>query len=311
VHTFPRQLISDSDKAKIELLTKYETSVQITNNDPLILKNISKKSFPYRITIKAKANMRDSELIFDTGGDTTSYGEKFGKKAKFRLSEFETDHKTSANRSYKSKLGFINTLSIGSLTLENVRVALTPFKPNEFWRYGNNKENFDGILGFDEIRKLGDRITFVVKNDRVDNIVIENYSPDRPTPNVPISDGNSDFGTKIFLGANTSKPYVNLKIEDQSYTCLWDTGWDVTTLSKALYDRHSAVITPKVPASRAVYAKLDRALVAGKTLPHDIRFNDTKSDSFCVVGLNAVVEAGGATWDVKNGRIAFGPINRN
>lgn len=97
-----------------------------------------------------------------------------------------------------------------------------------------------------------------------------------------------------------------MKIEDQSYACLWDTGWDVTTLSKAMYDKHSAVITPKVPASDAIRGRLDQAVVAGITLPHDINFDESKSGLWCVIGLNAIIAAGGTVWDVKNGRIAFG-----
>lgn len=195
LNNFPRQLIPDSDKAKIELLTKYKTAVQTINNDPLILKNVSEKPFPNRLTIEARANKKKSKLIFDTGGDTTTYGQKFEKKAKFYISEFENTVKTSGSRTFKSKIGFIDTLSIGSISLENVHVDLTPFKPNEFWRRGNKTENFDGILGFDEIRKLGDRISFAVKNDRVDHIIIENYSSDGT-----IIDENNDIESKILLG---------------------------------------------------------------------------------------------------------------
>lgn len=306
VNRFPRQIISETDKEKIEIRAKFESVLTAKNGAPLILKNVSKKSFPNRLTIETKANGRDSNLIFDTGGDTTSYGEQFGQKAKFFISEFETKHKTSVERIYTTKLGFIDTLKLGSISLKNVHVSLTPFKPNEFWCDGKNKENFDGLLGFDEIKKLGDRISFAVKNDRVDHIIIENYSPDET-----IIDENSDIETKIILGAHASKPYVNLKIEGQSYACLWDTGWDVTTLSKTMYDKHADVITPKVPASNTITGRLEQAVVAGKSLPHDIRFMDTSRESFCVVGLNAMIEAGGATWDVKNARLNFGPPNLN
>ena len=302
INSLPQHVISESDKAKIELRAKYKTSSQHSSNEPVKLKNLSSRAFPNSLTIKAKANNRSSRLIFDTGGNSTSYGYKFGKKAKFHISEFEDQSRTSNSRTYTSKLGFIDRLKLGPVSLENVHVNLTPFKPNEFWFDGKNKENFDGILGFNEIKKLGERIRFIVKNNRVDHIIIDDLPPDATA-----IEENQDIETKIFLGHQASKPFINLKIGDQSYACLWDTGWDVTTISEAIYAKHSDVITRKDFAqSGKVHGRLNQAMVAGTSLPHDIRFRDRKTP-WCVIGLNAIIAAGGAVWDVKNGRIELGP----
>ena len=127
------------------------------------------------------------------------------------------------------------TFELGSTTLETVRVKLTPFKPNEFWSDGNKKRKFDGLLGFPEIKKIGERIKFIVKNDRVDHIIIDDFPPDANT-----AYDETDISSKIFLSRN--KPYINLTIEGQSYACLWDTGWDVTTISDSIYKKHADVI---------------------------------------------------------------------
>ena len=52
--------------------------------------------------------------------------------------------------------------------------------------------------------------------------------------------------------------------------------------------------------------RLETAKVAGTTLPHEIQFQERKN-SWCVIGLNAIISAGGAEWDVKNGRMTLGP----
>ena len=115
----------------------------------------------------------------------------------------------------------------------------------------------------------------------------------------------------MFLGYNASKPIINLTIEDQSYACLFDTGWDVTTISEFIYTKHSDVISRrKFQNPDKVHGRLNHAVVAGETLPHNIRFRDGKKP-WCVVGLNAIIAAGGAEWEMKNGLIKLGPQNSN
>ena len=177
IDNLPQKAVSDTDRAELELRSKFKTRTDKKDNKVVKLKNVSSTSIPNRLIIKAKANNRNSRLFFDTGGDSTSYGYKFGKKAKFNISQFKNNSKTSNNRTYTSNLGFIDKLSLGSISLENVHVSLTPFKPNEFWWDGETKEKFDGLLGFDEIRKLGERIRSVVKNNRVDHISIDDLPP--------------------------------------------------------------------------------------------------------------------------------------
>jgi len=172
------------------------------------------------LMIPVKSGGVSDHFMFDTGADmsvvTMSYAEKMG------MTIYETDiHvKSSTSHSVQAKIAVADSLYMGDILFENVVFLVMPlFSIPAIDLY------IRGIIGANEMRRLDE---IHIRKDG--SIVIPKISQEKQLHNMCLG------------GLEGLSPIVQLQSSNDTLMLAFDTGANVTSLSKRYYDRHKETV---------------------------------------------------------------------
>jgi predicted aspartyl protease len=168
------------------------------------------------LMIPVKSGGIRENFMFDTGADmsvvTMSYAEKMG----MTIYETDTHVKTSTSHSVQVNIAVADSLYIGDILFENVVFLVMPlFSIPEIDLY------IRGIIGANEMRQLDE---IHVRKDG--SIFIPKISQEKQLHNMYLG------------GLEGLSPIVQLQSSNDTLMLTFDTGANVTSLSKKYYDNH-------------------------------------------------------------------------
>ncbi len=280
---------------------KIRSQVRIPKT-PYTLKNIAKDDS--RIEVLGRLNDVETRFIFDTGADSLLMGQRMSDRINANLSSITLTSET-VNKRFSTRLGTVDSIEVGIARLENFPASVLNQELDEIWNY--NGEFPDAVLGIREIRKLGETVKFSVSNDRVDEISI-----------IPEKDIAREKKLSFNLILVGQKPIIKLALGDQIYSCLFDVGAPWSYISEEIFERHKRSLNLKTlkrkERRKRFGVDISKAIDGlpvdlGDNNPFTLRFVQVRKDvnSQCFIGIDAVLQAGGATMSIKQERIEFGP----
>ena len=270
-----------------------------------VLENISPDDG--RIVLPTTFGDTAGNLLFDTGAQSSLLSSHYASTYNARLSDINYRMLT-VDGERTTQLARLDTLKIGAMQFENLPVGVQSQSDGVIGFFLN--KGATGILGFPEIAHFG-VIDFAVSGIRVETVrfgVAEGRTGARGEPNMMIRE---------------DKPYIKVEIEDEVYSCIFDTGSPRSIFSRTIIARHedrlglsylSARETKQVGLSHPGPKKADYIaslpVYAGK---RDIGLEFVQvsdgggpASDFCLIGLDAVINSGGGRMDMDSLQISFG-----
>lgn len=259
-----------------------------------------------KVTIQSINNDHSVELLFDTGGFLSIIQPKEAKAANIIVSDVSLP---IAGVGFEESLTLaqVKTLAIGGVTQKDTPI-LVPHSETSIMS-SHVLGELDGLLGMQQISKLG-RVSLIVENATVSSLRFD----------FPSIEEVNDIPQNLLIREN--KLIAEIKIDNQIYSCLLDTGSPITILSEDIYKRHKASNALKRISSKAASYKglsgyfskkpafLERLdiEIAGEIVQFsNVELVDFKGrPDYCFIGLDSIIKAGGATIDVSNLMISFG-----
>lgn len=270
-------------------------------------KLVNSATTPNRIFIDGAINGQPVPLLFDTGGENTLLVPTIGQPLlDLALTNITSENQGIGDLRFSATFGLAGTLQIGAVTFQDTVVTVLNGE-NPFRTHANN-ENW--IFGFSEIQHLGEKLAFHVVDGRVDHLIVE---PD----NVPRFTDEPNNMARL-----RDKLVTELVIDGESYACIFDTGAIVSTISQTIFDRHKDALNLKRLSRREVRRRRLRRrppngwryvdslpiTLGERQMTLDNTIVRTKTDrDHCLLGLDTVLAAGGATIDIANLHLTLGP----
>lgn len=261
------------------------------------LKNISPDDG--RIILRASFSDVGGTLLFDTGAEGSLLSSNYAAKYDAERSGVNFSMLT-IDGPRETELARIPDLVVGAARFGKVAVGIQDQTDGVIGFFLN--KGATGIMGFPLISRFG-KIDFHVEGDRVETLTFH-----RPTKRARGGDPN--------VMMREDKPYVKVRLNGETYSCIFDTGAPRSLFSSAIVDRHKRAldldILSDAQAKKHGLGRKARYLAsvpirAGHReieLTH-VHMVEARGD-FCLVGLDAVIKAGGAQLDINNLSLSFG-----
>jgi|GEM_PF-5521953 len=261
-----------------------------------------------RIVLLATFGDRAGNLLFDTGAQSSLLSRHYANEYKVRLSDINYRMLT-VDGERSTQLARLDLLKLGAMQFENISLGVQNQSDGVIGFFLN--KGATGILGFPEIAHFG-VIDFAVSGIRVETVrfgTAQGRTGARGEPNMMIRE---------------DKPYIKVEIEDEVYSCIFDTGSPRSIFSRAIIARHedrlglsylSAREAKQVGLSHPGLQKTDYIaslpVYAGQR-DMGLEFVQVTdgggpASDFCLIGLDAVINSGGGRMDMDSLQVQFGP----
>jgi len=111
---------------------------------------------------------------------------------------------------------------------------------------------------------------------------------------------------------------VKLKLDGETYSCLFDVGAPYSFISEDMFQKHKKALGLKLmkrsERNKSFDFKIDKAvrqipaILAGTTidLNNVIIRNRKRSSSKCFIGIDTIIKSGGLSLSLNSGQIKFG-----
>lgn len=273
-----------------------------------VLKNISPDKS--RIVVPALLGGVPGTLLFDTGAEhnllSDSFASDYGaRRSGVRFSMLTVDGERS------TQLAELNSVELGPARFDGVIFGVQAGRDGVIGFFLN--QGATGILGFPLVSRFGE-VVFEVSSDRISQVVLK-----RPAG----LDGAANTRPNMML--REDKPYIKVMLEDEVYSCIFDTGAPRSLFSGAIIARHQDGLGLETLTARAArrngFIWKDGAVRYIKTVPvrtgyrgldlRNVQVFDGggPASDFCVIGLDAVISSGGARMNLDTLQIQFGGNN--
>jgi len=262
-----------------------------------------------RISVPIQIGSRTFNFLLDTGAETTFFDDK-SDNINLIKSDINVTMYTLYTSGITNQLSKLPHIKIKQLEIDNLRTLLV--KHDHF----NHllEKDISGYLGSDIIDKIGG-VRFWA-----DDYIISNAQLLRPEYKKlnPLK-GN--------LLTYYRQPHVKVSIGDEVYSCVFDTGATKSYITKPIYKKHKKELDLKLISGKKLDKKsynrdyLSRPFedrnylikLPVKTggvniiLQRVVVSDSNKFPGDCLIGLDAVLEAGGAKLDFVNYEFELGP----
>lgn len=155
------------------------------------------------------------QFIFDSGANLSTVRKGIAEKMGVVFTGSKIDVGNSVGTTIEAEYGYIPSLSIGNLRVDNVVVLVMP---DEMLTFDIGNFTIDGIIGFPVIRGLGE---FSISRDGELRIAAE----------------NSDVKFQNIFTKGLM-PFVQIEFKGESLSLVFDTGAGKSQLSKRYHDSH-------------------------------------------------------------------------
>lgn len=220
-----------------EIITSFNVMISLYefNNNHFPAKHYTDNIIPeYRfamehagISFEVMVNNRKMKALLDTGCSSNVISKDLADK--IGISKYMTDT-ILTNSSIKTLKGMIDSVEINNIKIYNYPVDVLLEKPNlsiskeleqGLFNYIDSVNNYDLLIGIPTLKLLGSvNIDFIEKK-----IVFGQVEPVRQQP------------SNLLLIDNLL--YLNVKLNKQPFTAIYDTGYSVGTfLNREYYDKH-------------------------------------------------------------------------
>lgn len=256
-----------------------------------------------RIIISANLGNLPGTLLFDTGAESNLLSAEFATKYGAERSGIRFDMLT-VDGPRSTELARLDALDIGTARFGGVPLGIQTQRDGVIGFFLN--KGATGILGFPLISRFGE-IDFNVSAGRVQDITMR-----RPS-------GLARSGDEPNMMIREDKPYIKVDIQDETYSCIFDTGAPRSLFSSAIIARHESELGLSYlntrearkaglgTKARYLEAMSFRAGHREVTLEH-VQAVDAggPGSDFCLVGLDAVISSGGGRMDMQNFQLRLG-----
>ncbi|MEO9968635.1 MAG: retropepsin-like aspartic protease [Hyphomonadaceae bacterium] len=301
VEEFESTLLPE-ESSEFQYLANLDSKIEMANA-PYTLTNIVGNND--RIKITGRINDTETSFLFDTGGDGLTIGPEMSDIVGVKTSSITSALQTT-NSSFSNTVGHIDSAQIGLTRFYNHPVNRSNLELDKIW--GFNDVLPEAILGISEIRHLGETIVFSTDGKRISELLV---LPENPAPTTRGSDINL-----LLVG---QKPIVKLVLGDEVYSCLFDVGAPHSFISQRMFERHKneldlQLLNRRERRKRFDY-KVDKAIdqLLGTLADEPIQLKNVevrgRANSQCFIGLDAVIQSGGATLSLNQGLVSFGPVD--
>ena len=247
-------------------------------------------------------------LLFDSGAEGSLLSPEFADKFDAVTSGVNFSMLT-IDGPRLTELASVPDLVIGAAKFGEVTVGIQNQVDGVIGFFLN--QGATGIMGFPLMARFG-RIDFNVEEGRVDTLTF--YRPGKRDkranePNIMIRE---------------DKPYAKVTLDGETYSCIFDTGAPRSLFSKAIVERYQErlaleVLTRKQAKSRGLGGAKKVKYVSSvpvraghrEIVLENVHMVETAAPDtdFCIIGLDAVIKAGGARLDLNNLHLTFGSQN--
>ena len=188
-----------------------------------------------------------------------------------------------------AEVAILNEMDIAGNVFINTPIYL-PDQDNNSRRNANSRESV-GFLGFRELSRMGG-LTLEVHGESVSNVIF----------------GTSELGSRPNGHPNmyiqNLKPYIRTRIGTETYSCLFDTGAGFSVIGSQIFTTHKKEQSWRKRRNQRIGTL---HFQAGE---RDIRVSSVRlfehvAPDFCVIGLDAVIAAGGVQLDFVTPHIRF------
>lgn len=280
----------------------------VTNSTtPYELQNVSTTPSS-RIAIQAIVNGVSATLLFDTGGTLSIIQPDLAKSAGISLSAVSVPIRGISFEDSLALTG-IDEFSIGDLSFVNTPI-MVPTSDDSFIAQNLSRE-FSGILGMTQLSQFGS-VAFIVTEQHVSSLRIEHSNTTIGTPETPSN-----------LMIRSDKLFARLLLDGHIYSCLVDTGSPFTAISETIFEKHKTNMELKkvrprkakrrgltgAHSNRPAFVESLQVEVSGELFSlTDIELVDSnkRPPDYCLLGLDSIIEAGGATIDFSKLSIKLG-----
>jgi hypothetical protein len=163
--------LRDSSDNDTTMTTAYPTTVFKDFPKPNIDMVGESDTIPFEIRkglafVKVKINGKDAELLFDTGAQMTMFSDELAEELGIKPLDNKIKFGGSTGYEMQTRLAFIDKMKIGATAINNLGAVISPSEAFRFKFLFFTFFSFDGVLGFDFIKR------FDVTIDRKRNVLI-------------------------------------------------------------------------------------------------------------------------------------------
>ena len=284
---------------------KRDTPLNVqTPEKPYSLTNSSNNN--QRILLEGALNGNPVNLLFDTGGEGSAIFPSFAPDD-IIMTDITSRVSGVNNYNFSVTAAKAKELKVGEALFKGP--LLSVFENDNVFRGGYILgEQFNMLIGYPEIRGLGHKFSFHVKDNRIDHIKVDPNS-------APL------VGTQNMFQL-TNKLIAELVIDGTSYSCVFDTGATSTFVSEAIFKKYKKSLKLKTLKRKDVkrrglinmgrnFRYMDQLPITlgGRSFSLKNAVYNTKSNrpSHCLIGLDVIIQSGGGTLDLENLSLSLGP----
>ena len=260
-----------------------------------------------RVILAVSFGDASGTMLVDSGAEGSLLSPEFAKKYGATGSDVNFSMLTIDGPRW-TELATIPNLTFGAAQFDEIPVGIQNQVDGVIGFFLN--QGATGIMGFPILSRFG-RIDFHVGASRVNSLTFH-----RPRDQVR-------KGKNPNIMIREEKPYLRIKLEGQTYSCIFDTGAPRSLFSSKIIDRHKTalaidVLSDKDVRERSLGGRGKAEYIDALTFRaghreivldnvHMVEASPADSE-FCLIGMDAVINAGGARFDIDNLHLFFGPV---
>lgn len=263
-----------------------------------------------RIVLPATLAGKAGTVLFDSGAEGSLLSATYAKKYNTEKTDINFSMLT-VDGPRNTELASLQRLSLGAMEFENIPVGIQKQTDGVIGFFLN--KGATGILGWPLIGQFGS-VDFRVHGSRVEALSFK------------ASTGRQGTIDKPNIMIRADKPYIKVDVEGATYACIFDTGSPRSIFSSAIVARHERALGLSYLSGReekqlGLYRKnagAERYLASfpvraghrevSLEFPQILAEGGGPSE-FCLIGLDAVINSGGARLDIDDLQLRFGPAS--
>lgn len=245
-----------------------------------------------RIVVEAFLDAEPVRVMLDSGGGETVLFPSADNHFAFQTTSEQIEIEKPGFQATPARLVVLESLDLASSSFHNL-ISVVLDNAKHPLSKSSRRHNFDVLLGARELLKYGG-LSLVVKQNRIETVSIGR----------PSFIGHHEGAPNLLV--RDSRPYIKVEIGTYTYACLFDTGASVSYISRKMLLENMDSKGWKLHRNNVREMQVS---VGDKIIPlRNVEVKDWHGAG-CLIGLDAVISAGGVKVDFQAPRIEFAPPN--